>query len=165
MQKATKITTAVICGIIPAVLYSYATGPDPGYTGAPGDSTCVNFGCHTGTALNGGGGNVQWMPDGKSLLVYSIRADRGSAPALPLVPPGPHVQESLGGGAPAPTLEDMLASPHDEDLFTYYATSQLASVDLSTGKSTPIGKPAIIESAHISPNGNDLLVTSIHKPY
>jgi dipeptidyl aminopeptidase/acylaminoacyl peptidase len=118
-----------------------------------------------GLGGGGGGGNVQWMPDGKSLLVYSIRADRGSAPALPLVPPGPHVQESLGGGAPAPTLEDMLASPHDEDLFTYYATSQLASVDWATGKATPIGKPAIIESANISPNGKDLLVTSIHKPY
>lgn len=118
-----------------------------------------------GLGGGGGGGNVQWMPDGKSLLVYSIRADRGNPPALPLVPPGPHVQESLGGGAPAPTLEDMLASPHDEDLFTYYATSQLASVDLATGKTTPIGKPAIIESANISPNGKDLLVTSIHKPY
>jgi hypothetical protein len=31
----------------------------PRYTGAPGDSTCANAGCHTGTALNGGGGNVQ----------------------------------------------------------------------------------------------------------
>jgi uncharacterized protein (TIGR03437 family) len=59
MQKATKITTAALCGIIPAVLYSYATGPDPRYTGAPGDSTCATGGCHAGTALNGGGGNVQ----------------------------------------------------------------------------------------------------------
>jgi len=118
-----------------------------------------------GFAGGGGGGNVQWMPDGKSLLVYSVRADRGPAPALPLVPPGPHVQESLGGGAPAPTLEDMLASPHDEDLFVYYATSQLAGVDLASGKATPIGKPAIIESVHISPNGKDLLVTTIHKPF
>ncbi len=113
----------------------------------------------------GGGGNVQWMPDGKSLLVFTVRADRGPAPAVPLVPPGPHVQESLGGGAPAPTLEDMLADPHDEDLFVYYATSQLANVDLATGKATPIGKPGILESVHVSPNGKDLLVTTIHKPF
>ena len=112
-----------------------------------------------------GGGNVQWTPDGKSLLVFTIRADRPAAPVLPLVPPGPHVQESLGGGAPAPTLEDMLATPHDEDLFVYYATSQLASVDAATGKTMPIGKPAIIDSVHISPNGRDLLVTTIHKPF
>jgi uncharacterized protein (TIGR03437 family) len=59
MQKATKITTALFCGLVPAFLYSYATGPDPRYTGAPGDSTCATGGCHTGTALNGGGGSVQ----------------------------------------------------------------------------------------------------------
>ena len=118
-----------------------------------------------GLGFGSGGGNVQWMPDGKSLLVYAVRADRGPAPALPLVPPGPHVQESLGGGAPAPTLEDMLANPHDEDLFVYYATSQLAAVDLASGKVTPIGKPGIIESALISPNGRDFLVTTIHKPF
>ena len=57
MQKTTKIATAVFCGLIPAFLYSYATGPDPRYTGAPGDSTCND--CHSGTALNGGGGSVQ----------------------------------------------------------------------------------------------------------
>lgn len=118
-----------------------------------------------GLGFGAGGGNVQWMPDGKSLLVYTVRADRGPAPALPLVPPGPHVQESLGGGAPAPTLEDMLSNPHDEDLFVYYATSQLAAVDLASGKVTAIGKPAIIESALISPNGRDFLVTTIHKPF
>ena len=43
-----------------ALIYGYASGPDPRYTGAPGDSdqACASLGCHTGTALNGGGGNV-----------------------------------------------------------------------------------------------------------
>jgi dipeptidyl aminopeptidase/acylaminoacyl peptidase len=118
-----------------------------------------------GFGFGSGGGNVQWMPDGKSLLVYTVRAERGPAPREPLVPSGPAVQESLGGGAPAPTLEDMLKNPHDEEEFVYYATSQVASVDLATGKMTPIGKPGIIETVNISPSGKDLLVTSIHKPF
>lgn len=123
-----------------------------------------------GAAGGGRGGpalsnDVQWMPDGKSLLVETVRANRGVAPAEPKVPIGPHVQESLGGGAPVATHEDMLQSPHDEDLFVYYATSQLASVDLATGKVTPIGKPGIISAVRISPNGRDLLVTTIHKPF
>ena len=42
--------------MLPVLVYSYATGPDPRYTGAPGDQTCVA--CHSGTALNGGGGSV-----------------------------------------------------------------------------------------------------------
>src|SRR5262249_14126026 len=56
-------------------------------------------------------------------------------------------------------------NPHDEDLWEYYTTSQLASVDLATGKVTPIGKAGIIESVHVSPDGKDLLVTTIHKPF
>ena len=118
-----------------------------------------------GIAVNGVMSNgVQWMADNKSLLVETVRSNRGPAPREP-IPTGPHVQESLGGGAPAPTLEDMLASPHDEDLFVYYATSQLAVVDIDTGKVTPVGKPAIFGSVSVSPNGKDLLVSTIHKPF
>jgi dipeptidyl aminopeptidase/acylaminoacyl peptidase len=109
--------------------------------------------------------DVQWMPDGKALLVEMVKPNRGAAPAEPTVPPGPHVQESLGGAAPVVTHEDMLQNPHDEDLFEYYATSQLALVDLATGKATPVGKAGIIESVRISPDGKDLLVTTIHKPF
>src|ERR1035441_2296380 len=59
----------------------------------------------------------------------------------------------------------MIQNPHDEDLFEYYATSQLALVDVATGKATPIGKAGIIESARISPDGKDILVTTIHRPF
>src|SRR5260370_11499617 len=59
----------------------------------------------------------------------------------------------------------MLQTPHDEDLFEYYATSQLALVDVASGKATPIGKAGIIESARISPDGKDILVTTIHRPF
>jgi uncharacterized protein (TIGR03437 family) len=54
-----RILTALTLAFIPALLYSYASGPDPRHTGAPGDQTCAQSGCHTGTSLNGGGGNVQ----------------------------------------------------------------------------------------------------------
>ncbi|MBS1856018.1 MAG: S9 family peptidase [Acidobacteria bacterium] len=113
----------------------------------------------------GGPSDVQWMPDGKSLLITMVKANRGAPPAEPLVPQGPHVQQSLGGAAPVVTHEDMLQNPHDEDLFEYYATSQLALVDAAAGKVTPVGKAGIIESARISPDGKHLLVTTIHRPF
>jgi dipeptidyl aminopeptidase/acylaminoacyl peptidase len=113
----------------------------------------------------GGGGPVQWLPDGKGLLVFTLKPNRGAAPREPVVPAGPHVQESLGGAAPVVTHEDMLQNPHDEELWEFYATSQLATVDLATGKVTPVGKAGIVESAHLSPDGKDLLVTTIHKPF
>jgi uncharacterized protein (TIGR03437 family) len=58
MKNSTKITIAVCCGLAPVILYSYASGPDPRMTGAPGDQTCARSGCHTGTALNSGGGSA-----------------------------------------------------------------------------------------------------------
>ena len=43
-----------------ACVYAFKTGPDPRYTGAPGDNplACTASGCHTGVPLNGGGGKV-----------------------------------------------------------------------------------------------------------
>ncbi len=131
-----------------------------GVMGSPG-----SFG---GGGGRGGAGPVsselQWMPDGRNLLV-EIVPRHGPAPADPAVPEGPHVQESLGTAHGSATLEDMLQNPHDEDLFEYYATSQLALVDPATAKVTPIGKPAIFESVRISPDGNNLLVTTVHRPF
>src|SRR5450759_56414 len=126
-----------------------------------------------GGAAGGGGrggagagpSDVQWMPDGKTLLVQMVKPNRGAAPAEPLVPTGPHVQESLGGASPVVTHEDMLQNPHDEDLFEYYATSQLTLVDAATGKATAIGKAGIVESARISPDGRNIVVTTIHRPF
>ncbi len=39
---------------------AHKAGPDPRHTGAPGDDpqACATSGCHTGTALNAGGGSV-----------------------------------------------------------------------------------------------------------
>ncbi|HEY1493641.1 MAG TPA: prolyl oligopeptidase family serine peptidase [Candidatus Solibacter sp.] len=129
----------------------------------------VMAGGFAGGGGRGGAGagpsDVQWMPDGKTLLVETVKATRGPAPATPLVPPGPHVQETMGGASPVVTHEDMLQTPHDEDLFEYYATSQLAMVDAATGKVTPVGKAGIVESARISPDGKSILVTMIHRPF
>jgi Reeler domain len=50
-----------------AIIYAYATGPDPRYTGAPGDDpkACTSSGCHSDSALNSGSGNVVVsFPDG-----------------------------------------------------------------------------------------------------
>lgn len=75
------------------------------------------------------------------------------------------MQESLGNAGPAPTYEDLLATPHDEDLFDYYATSQLAYLDSVTGEASPLGKPGIFTVVRCSPDQAHLLVERLHKPY
>src|SRR5262249_12419437 len=37
--------------------------------------------------------------------------------------------------------------------------------DAASGKITPVGKPGIIESARISPDGQYMVVTTIHRPF
>src|SRR5258708_16509612 len=46
--------------LLATFIYGHAAGPDPRHTGAPGDDplACATSGCHTGTPINGGGGNV-----------------------------------------------------------------------------------------------------------
>jgi dipeptidyl aminopeptidase/acylaminoacyl peptidase len=81
------------------------------------------------------------------------------------VPVGPTVQENYGKATPAPTFQDLLRNPHDEKLYEYYATTQLAMINSATGRVTPLGKPAIFGSVEPSPDGNHFLVATIHRPY
>ncbi len=49
---------AILLGIVPVLLWAYEYGPDPGFSGVPGEiGTCVI--CHAGTPLNGGSGSVK----------------------------------------------------------------------------------------------------------
>jgi dipeptidyl aminopeptidase/acylaminoacyl peptidase len=63
------------------------------------------------------------------------------------------------------TYQDLLSSAHDEALFDYYATSQLAFVDAATGQRSPVGSPAIFETASPSPDANYILVSRVRRPY
>jgi len=109
------------------------------------------------------GDDVQWMPDGKTLLVQTVPATRGNLPAEPKSPEGPIIQESDGKRGAIRTYEDLLQNAHDEDLFDYYATTQLALV--KNGVVTPVGKPGIFARVEPSPDGKYLLVSRIHRPY
>jgi len=64
MSTGKKIVYAFLAAMVPMLLYAFATGPDPRYTAAPGDSplACASAGCHTGSAkggpINAAGGAV-----------------------------------------------------------------------------------------------------------
>ena len=108
---------------------------------------------------------MSWLGDNRTLLVHTVPAGRGAPPADEAMPQGPHVQESLGHAGPAPTFEDLLSTPHDEDLFEYYSRAQLAYVDAASGKITPFGKPAIFTVVRVSPDQKHVLIGYLRKPY
>jgi len=118
-----------------------------------------------GVSLNAIWDPLQWMPGSRELLVKLIPAARGKPPARPTAPLGPNVRETSGKVAPVWTHQDLLTCPYDEDLFDYYAASQLAVVDVITGGVTLIGKPAIFQTASPAPDGKLLLVARGHRPY
>jgi len=111
------------------------------------------------------GDPCDWLHDNKTLICQFVPNGRGPAPAEPTVPTGPNIQENVGKAAPAPTFEDMLKTAHDDDLFAYYFTSQIAAIDSTNGRKTLIGKPGIFDSVAPSPSGEYLLVTSIKRPF
>ena len=113
------------------------------------------------------GSSHQWMPDQKTLLVKVVPSDAGAAPAASAASTGPGIQETTGETGESSTYEtrDTLTNKRDEDLFDYYASSQLALVDADSGAVTPLGAPAIVSGVDPSPDGHYLLVKTIHKPY
>ncbi len=120
----------------------------------------------TPPALNGTlGAPCAWMPNSTELLCRLVRADRGPAPLAPRVPVGPIVQQNLGKAAPVRTYEDLLASPVDEALFEYYATSRLELVNIASRERKPVGAPAIFLTSDPSPSGQYILVTRAKRPF
>src|SRR5579863_9203983 len=114
--------------------------------------------------LSGNSGGFRWTDD-RHLLIHQVPTDRGPVPVAPDAPTGPNIEETAGKIAQVATYQDLLKSPRDEELFRYYATSQLATVDASTGAVTTIGEPGLIASADSSPDGKYLLVTTMKAPF
>ena len=51
-----KLQVAIVVLFLPLLAYAVSSGPPPGYTGAPGERNCTD--CHSGSAVNSGGGGV-----------------------------------------------------------------------------------------------------------
>lgn len=110
------------------------------------------------TIMNG----MEWF-DNNTLLYYTIVKPASAAPAKPLAPKGPTIQENYGKASPRPTYQDMIKSPYDEELFAFYATTQL--VKNVNGVETKIGQPAIYADVNVSPDKKYLLTRTLKKPF
>ena len=112
-----------------------------------------------------GGAGCDWLDDSSAVLCRFVPATRGPVPSPAKAPSGPNVQENSGKAAPSRTYQDLLTSGHDEALFDYYFTSQLAFVDAASLRRTPVAKPGMYLSFNVSPNAEYVLVTRIKRPY
>ncbi len=103
-----------------------------------------------------------WLDD-KTLLYKTATESASVAPKKPITPKGPTMQQNLGKAAPSPTFQDLIKSPYDEQLFAFYATSQL--VKNTNGVETKIGTPSILSSYVVSPDKKYMLLKTLKKPF
>ncbi len=119
----------------------------------------------TGPVLNAAYGSpCDWLPGDRGLVCKRVPADRGPAPQASAVPTGPVVDENLGRKAPARTYSNLLKDPHDEALFEHYLQSELVHVALD-GTITTLRETDIVDEASPSPDGEWLLVHTLHRPW
>jgi dipeptidyl aminopeptidase/acylaminoacyl peptidase len=108
---------------------------------------------------------MSWLGDSRHILSTLVPDSRGPAPEAPRVPVGPNIQETAGRKSQMPTFQDLLANPHDEELFQHFATSQLARIDTETGQVERIGPAALITHSEVSPDEKYLLVSTVRRPF
>jgi dipeptidyl aminopeptidase/acylaminoacyl peptidase len=108
---------------------------------------------------------IIWLRDNRHILTLLVPEGRGPAPAKPRAPIGPNVQQSSGRLSQMATFQDLLASPHDEDLFQHFAACQLARIDTQTGQVERIGPAGLIARVDPSPDEKYLLVSSVRRPF
>jgi dipeptidyl aminopeptidase/acylaminoacyl peptidase len=160
---------------LPSPLYASSVAWSPDYkkiaflqtTASRIDLYVINVATKTATkinktALNGLLGTYQWFDD-NSLLYRTVLKPATAAPSRGLMPKGPATQENYGKASPRPTFQDMLKTPHDEELFAFYTTAQL--VKNTAGVETKIASPNIYSLVSLSPDKKLLLVRTIKKPF
>lgn len=108
-------------------------------------------------------GNAYTWVDDQTIIYKSATQPASKAPKKPITPKGPTIQQNLGKAAPSPTYQDLIKSPYDEQVFEFYATSQL--ILNKNGAETPLGKAGIVSTFSLSPNKKYLMVRTIRKPF
>jgi dipeptidyl aminopeptidase/acylaminoacyl peptidase len=110
--------------------------------------------------------SLDWTADGKSVMAVLLPEGRQGEPKRPEIATGPQVRLWTDGvKARERNYWSLLQDPHEEALFEYYATGQLASIDVKTKTVKKIGSPAMIQSFDGSPDGQYFRVTTVQKPF
>lgn len=111
------------------------------------------------------GSPFNWYRDSQQLLVRLFPKNRQPLiDAKVELPKGPTVSESNGAKSQNRTYPDLIKNATDEANFVTLASSELYRVDLN-GKAELFKKLDMYTSESFSPDGNYVLITTLHKPF
>lgn len=106
-----------------------------------------------------------WMRDSKSLIVRVLPSVRQSLiDEKKDLPAGPIISESDGRESQNRTYQDLLKNSRDEMNFETLIRSELVKVDIN-GNSELFKEAALYVEESISPDGNYIMITTLHRPY
>lgn len=106
----------------------------------------------------------RWLPNSSGLLANKAINLGTKAPEKSLNKATPVISQTSGEKAPVRTYQNLLATPHDKELFKYYGKGQLVKVSLN-GKVTSVGEPALLRAFRPSPDAKNILIAHIQEPF
>ncbi len=119
-----------------------------------------------GRRQRGGGSGrtlLQWTPE-NSVITLLVPANRGPEPQADPIPGAPMIRRTREKPTPTRTLPFLLRTTHDQDLFRYYTTAQLA--ELAPGRpAKAIGRPGMYTGLSVSPDGRHILAEKVVEPF
>ena len=107
----------------------------------------------------------EWTGDGKEIATVVIPDGRPAKPLPSIVPTGPQVKQTQDGENMLRTYASLMATPHDEELLEWHATGQLVTINIESGETDQIGRPAMIYGFDFAPNGQYSRVELLQKPF
>ena len=111
--------------------------------------------------------DLEYTADSKSLIVVLAPEGRGAAPTHGPngIEDGPTVRLTESRAVPQPVHASLLLDQHDKALLKYYATGQLALIDVKSKAVKKIGAPRMIRAVEASLDGQYFTVTQMTEPF
>ncbi|MCP4046594.1 MAG: S9 family peptidase, partial [Gammaproteobacteria bacterium] len=111
-----------------------------------------------------GGRKYRWKHDSSGFYTRLTVKGADQIPVQTLTDIKPVIQTTTGEKAAVRTYSNLLKTPHDENLFEFLGTSQVAGIGLN-GEVRLLGKAGMFKRFTASPDGKYLLVSQIKRPF
>jgi dipeptidyl aminopeptidase/acylaminoacyl peptidase len=108
---------------------------------------------------------LEWVDNGRSIVATMMPDGPRSAPSKEGTPNSPRVQVTSPRPSRIRTYASLITTPIEQEMLEFYTTSQLARVDVATGRVHRVGKPEMIKSVDAQPTGKFFRVVVMEKPF